>query len=247
MTAFGSGWAEMGRPIAGVLGGMGPAATADLYRKIIEVTPAERDQDHVHVVIWADPSVPDRSASLLGQGADPRPWLINGARALEAAGADFLAIPCNTAHAMIADIARAVSIPVLSMVEETVEVLRACVPRVRSAAVLATEGTLRARLYQPLLTRAGIDVVEPDPDRQRALTALIARVKAGRAGADASAELARLVDSMPGVDAFIAACTELPLLLPLPESATGRPRRVVDTSAALAEAVVRTALAMRTG
>ena len=86
-------------PLVGILGGMGPAATAYLYQRIIALTPARTDQEHLAVTIWADPSVPDRTEALLGVGADPTPTLVSGARKLREAGAELVAIACNTAHA----------------------------------------------------------------------------------------------------------------------------------------------------
>src|SRR5436305_14021021 len=101
----------MARPIAGILGGMGPAATADLYQKIIAATPATRDQEHIPVVIWADPTVPDRTPAVLDGGEDPTPWLLRGAERLVAMGAAFIAVPCNTAHAFFPRIAPQISLP----------------------------------------------------------------------------------------------------------------------------------------
>ncbi|HET7037665.1 MAG TPA: amino acid racemase, partial [Thermomicrobiaceae bacterium] len=105
--------------VIGILGGMGPLATADLYRKIIEVTPARTDQEHLHVIIDADPSIPERTTALLHGGEDPTPKLIAGARRLAAAGVDFIIVPCNTAHAFLPRVEAAVDVPFISMIEET--------------------------------------------------------------------------------------------------------------------------------
>ena len=88
-------------PIVGILGGMGPLATADFYTKLILATPATRDQEHLRVVMWADPTVPDRSVGILGDGPDATPWLVRGGQMLAAMGAAFIAMPCNTAHAYL--------------------------------------------------------------------------------------------------------------------------------------------------
>src|SRR4051794_22121593 len=98
---------------------MGPLATVDLYRKIIEETPATRDQDHLHVIIEGNPAVPDRSEALLHGGEDPTPLLLAGAMRLEGAGADFIVVPCNTAHAFLPRIAPELTIPLISMIDET--------------------------------------------------------------------------------------------------------------------------------
>jgi aspartate racemase len=228
---------------------MGPAATADLYAKIIAATPARRDQDHLHVVIWADPSVPDRSTAILGRGPDPTAALIAGARALERSGADLLAVACNTAHAMLPAVAGAIGVPVVDMIDETVEAIRSS-PAIRSVAVLGTAGMLRAQLYQPRLRRAQVQVVEPDADQQAVVSSVIARVKAGAVDPGAAAaELAAVVAALPPVDAVVAACTELPLVVPEGPwlVSTGRRVQVVDTAAVLARAVVRRAGEMSLG
>src|SRR5215475_13736513 len=107
------------RHMLGVLGGMGPMATVDFYRRLLPYTNVRTDQEHLPVIIWADPSVPDRSAALTGTGADPTAWLVKGARALQSVGATVLAMPCNTAHAFLPAIQAAVTVPLLNMVEET--------------------------------------------------------------------------------------------------------------------------------
>src|SRR5205823_10945930 len=120
----------MQHPIVGILGGMGPAATADLYAKIIAATPATRDQDHLHVVIWADPTVPDRSTALLHGGEDPTPWLLRGAQRLVEMGAALIAVPCNTAHAFLPRIAGEVPVPFLHMMAETATAIEVAHPAI---------------------------------------------------------------------------------------------------------------------
>ena len=236
----------MSYPVIGVLGGMGPAATANLYCKLIEATPADRDQDHLHVVIWADPSVPDRTAALLAGGTDPTPKLIEGARQLESVGVDIVAVPCNTAHAMLPAVAAAINTPIVDMIDATVRVIQCHEPALRKVAVLATEGTMRARLYVERLHRAGLEPIEPSPEVQDGLTALIRSVKAGRGGAELDEALADLVESVAhlGADVAVAGCTELSLLLPSGvREIRGIP--VVDSVSALADSVVRAALELR--
>ncbi|MDI3340522.1 MAG: amino acid racemase [Sphaerobacter sp.] len=227
------------RRTIGVLGGMGPLATADLYQKIIAATPAQRDQDHLHVIIDADPTVPDRTAALLHGGPDPTPWLVAGARRLAAAGADFIVIPCNTAHAFLGTIRDAVPIPILSMVDETAAALAALLPPGAPAGILATAGTVAVGLYQTALAAVGLDARVPSPEAQTHVDAAIAAVKAGdlsRASTDRALRAAQeLVDR--GARALVAACTELPLIL-RPEDV---PVPLVDPTAVLAQAAVRVA------
>ncbi|GLZ30943.1 aspartate racemase [Lentzea sp. NBRC 105346] len=221
----------------GILGGMGPAATADFYTKLVRSTPAVTDQDHVPVVIWADPTIPDRTAALLGQGPDPSPWLEQGAHALVLAGAELLAIPCNTAHAFLDTVRSAASpVHVLDMVAETAAEVARLQPGA-TVGVLATTGTLKAELYQHALAGRGLTPLVPDDTTQLGVMSAIRHVKAGGDLAEARQLTAPALQSLyrSGATAVVAACTEIPLLLQSSD--------VVDATAVLARAVVRRALA----
>lgn len=222
----------------GVLGGMGPAATVDFYGKLVEETPAGRDQDHLPVVIWADPRVPDRSESLLGTGEDPTPWLERGIEALVEAGCDVLAVPCNTAHAFVPRLARQAGVQLVSIVEATVDTVVA--EGAVTVGLLATTGTVRSRLYADSLQQYGIEVIEPlSADQERVMAAILA-VKRGRAGRTHRRALADVCRGLAdqGAELVIAACTELVLVLE-PDGAVP----VVDPARLLARRVVTVALA----
>jgi aspartate racemase len=225
-------------PIVGILGGMGPAATADLYAKIIAATPAERDQDHLHVVIWADPTVPDRSSALLHGGVDPTPWLRRGAEKLVAMGASFIAVPCNTAHAFLPRIAADIPVPFLHMMEETATAIEVAHPTIERVGLLATSGTVAAGLYQEWFARHHIEVAVPDEETQeRYVMRAIHCVKSGQTGRDVTelvGEAARYLVNH-GAEAVITGCTELPLIFKNGDAAVP----VIDPTAVLAEAVVR--------
>jgi hypothetical protein len=139
------------RAVIGILGGMGPLATADLYRKIIVATSAGSDQEHIPVVIWADPRVPDRTEALLNGGADPTEWLVRGGQALSTMGADFIVMPCNTAHAFLERVQPEVERPFISMIDAAVDVVVRTLPGVRAVGLLATSGTLASGVYQRAL------------------------------------------------------------------------------------------------
>ncbi|MGW0737335.1 aspartate/glutamate racemase family protein [Streptomyces sp. NPDC002851] len=227
----------------GILGGMGPLATVDFYRKVIEATPAGVDQDHLPVVVWADPTVPDRSAALTGRGPDPTPWLVRGAHRLEAMGARAIATPCNTAHAFLDEVRSSVRVPMLDMIAETVSEIRSCHPDVASVGLLATTGTVRAGLYQRALEAEGLRVVAPGELTQgEAVTGAIRRVKAGGPDAAAACLIERASEELAsrGAGLLVAGCTELPLLLG--ELSADLP--VVDPTAVLARATVRATLAL---
>ncbi|CAA9587085.1 MAG: Aspartate racemase [uncultured Thermomicrobiales bacterium] len=226
----------MGR-IVGILGGMGPLATADLYRKIVLATPARCDQEHLHIVIEADPSVPDRSAFLQGHGPDPFPALTRGAARLAAAGADFIAIPCNTAHAFLPQLRTRVATPFLDMIAETAARVSADYPRVRRVGILATAGTIGTGLYHAALRDRGLEPLHPDAAGQALVGAAIAAIKAGDTGAAVGGRLVEASRALiaDGAEVLLAACTELPLVL-TPAMLTVP---LLDPTQILAEAAVR--------
>lgn len=221
----------------GILGGMGPLATVDLYRKIIEATPARTDQEHIPVLIDADPRVPDRTAGILGNGEDPTPWLERGAERLVASGAAFIVVPCNTAHAFLDRVRPNCPVPIVSMIEETVRDVERTVEPGASAGILATPGTLAAGLYQPALERAGFTSLSPDEASQPDVMTTIERVKSGQIDehtADPALSAARgLIDR--GASVLLAACTELPVVLRQDQVSVP----LIDPTDVLARAAVR--------
>jgi len=197
----------------GVLGGLGPAATVLFMHRLVELTDAPRDQDHVDLLVWQHGSIPDRSAFLLGHGESPEPVLVADAVALERAGARFIAIPCNTAVVWVEQMRAAVSIEVLDTVAETVDAARRAVPGLQRLGVLATDGTLLAGTYAAAAAAAGIDLITPAPEVQREVMAIVYDgVKAGevvpRERFDA------VVDHLrdQGAEAVALGCTELSVL-----------------------------------
>ncbi|WP_197093398.1 aspartate/glutamate racemase family protein [Nonomuraea sp. SBT364] len=232
---------RQGRPprLVGVLGGMGPAATADFYGKLVEETPATGDQSHVPVVIWADPRVPDRSLNLLGLGEDPTPQLQHGIRALKRAGCEVLAVPCNTAHAFVPRLADEAGLELVSIVEVTADALASA--GVTAAGLLATSGTLHSGLYADALGERGIAAVEPSAGEQRQVSAAIAAVKSGAVTAGQRAALAEVARSLAGrgAERVVAACTEIVLAL----DSHRVPVPVLDPARLLARRVAAVSLA----
>ena len=149
----------MPRKVIGILGGMGPEATADLFLKIIKSTPAKKDQEHLRILIDNNPQIPDRTAAILHGGEDPTPALVETGKNLERAGADFLIIPCNTAHYFHGNIQDAVTIPVLHMMSATAGEMKA--RGIKRAGLLASDGTVQSGLYHKALAQSGIEVVIP--------------------------------------------------------------------------------------
>ena len=199
----------------GVMGGLGPAATAEFFAKILRETKATRDQEHLRLLIDSDPRIADRNAAIAGRGPSPGPALVQMARGLERAGADFLVLVCNAAHHWEQDIRAAVSIPFLSMVTHTVEACLALTPRPSRVGVLAVDACLSVNLYGRELSQRGVQSVNLDAERQARFMQLLYQIKSNDRSAVLRAEMRALALSLRehGAQAIIAGCTELPLVL----------------------------------
>ena len=222
----------------GVLGGMGPMATVDFLAKVIELTPASRDQDHLPLIVYSVPQVPDRSASIVEGRESPLPAMIEGLRTLVRAGVECIAIPCNTAHHWYDDLARESSVPVLHMVDAAGAAMQRLSVPDGPVGLLATAGTLAAGIYPARLVRHGYECVVPDDgDVETLVTPGIGLVKAGRV-AEAEELLRTAADNLLGRGArvVILACTEIPVALKDDDASEGC---YVDATRALAEACVR--------
>lgn len=221
-------------PVIGILGGMGPAATADFYAKLVRRTRAGRDQEHPRVVIWSDPTIPDRTEALLGGGEDPTPLMLRGIRHLEEAGATVIAVPCNTAHAFVPVLQAWTPVPILHMVERTVERLAA--RDVKAAGLLATSATCRIGLYQSFASEFGLEIITPDAGSQATVMEAIRLVKAGIIDGSVTDRLAEVSEVLlrHGAQAIIAGCTEIPLVLH--QDVLGIP--LIDPTSVLADAVL---------
>ncbi len=198
--------------VIGILGGMGPLATAELFRRIVEKTPAKRDQEHPRIIIYNDPKIPDRTAFILGKGEDPRPALVEGARKLESWGADFIIMPCNTAHFFAEDIRRAIKVPLVSMVDATAE--RIAGMGLKKVGLLATDGTIKGLVYHRSLLRMGIGIAVPDEeDQELVMKAIYDGVKAGNLELGRRLLLGVAERLQLRVDGIIAGCTEVSVAL----------------------------------
>lgn len=222
----------------GVLGGMGPAATVDFMSKVIRLTPVERDQDHVPLVVVSDGRVPDRVGPILaGRGCSPLPAMVGGIRALEAAGATCIVIPCHTAHAWLGELQASTRLPIIGIVDAVMAALERRAAPGTAIGMLATVATLRADLYQSRLEAAGHRCLIPDGGiMERLVLPAIARVKRDRAG-EAAPLLRQAVEQMreDGAAIVLLACTELPVAL---AAMADPPADVLDATEALARACI---------
>ena len=200
----------------GVLGGMGPMATADLFVKMIENTKAQTDQEHLSILIYNNPHIPSRIDAILHGAPSPEAELVRSAKLLERSGANFIVIPCNTAHFWFAAVQKAVTIPVLHIIDTVAEhLLQAQKYEAQEIMLFATEATIRTGLYQQRLSQKGLAFLTPQPEEQWLISQAIAEVKSGHINGSPCLERLREMMacySRSGVKAFIAGCTEIPLL-----------------------------------
>lgn len=208
----------MMRKTIGILGGMGPEATVHFFGLIIKHTAAGKDQDHIPVLIYNLPQIPERTAAILGRGPSPVPLLRKGVRTLARAGADFIVIPCITAHAFLPDIRRASPVPVLSLLDVTLADAQKRNPGLKRAGLLASTGTVRSGLFAKRFGKSGVEIIMPsEREQSRLMEAVFGRrgIKAGfTEGGPRKIVLdlaGRLVKR--GAEAIIAGCTEIPLVL----------------------------------
>lgn len=220
----------------GILGGMGPAATIEFFRRLVAATPATVDQAHLRILIDNNPHVPDRTEAIFGRGPDPGPALADMARGLAAAGADFLTMPCNTGHVFQVAIRDAVSVPFIDMIEETVRMIA-----VEKVGLLATTGAVRAELYRMACDKQDVELITPADEDQRLVMDMIRRVKAGRSGASVRERVAAIVGRLAdrGAEAVVAGCTEISLI-----PGDGMPIKWIDALDCLVEASIRMALSV---
>jgi aspartate racemase len=222
--------------VLGVVGGMGPRATADFFVKLIAATPAARDQDHIPVLIYSAPQIPNRTAAILHGGPSPLGELRRAVRTVAQAGASVVVLACNTAHYWFDDLQASVAIPILHIADAAIADLQPFVKRHGRVGLLATSGTIAAQIYQPRLSAIGLITVVPDLRAQEAVDAGIALVKAGSLGDAADAfdlGVRNLVEAKATV--IVLACTEIPLVLRRDRHTVA----FVDAAAALATSCVQ--------
>lgn len=224
----------MKQPILGILGGLGPMSSVFFYEMLTEHTRASCDQDHLNLLLSSRADTPDRTAFITGASdVSPEPAMVAEARRLVAAGAELLAIPCNTAHCFYDSICRAVPVPVVNIIEETV---RFCsFLGIKRVGVLATEGTARSGAYEAVCEKLGITCIPCAEKEQEVISAIIyQQIKQGKEP-DLEAFLA-VADAMTarGAEALILGCTELSLL----KKHHLRDARLIDSMEVLARSVL---------
>ena len=196
----------------GIIGGLGPMATAYFLQLVVEMTDACNDQEHIEVLLHSKPQTPDRTNFILGRAKeDPQPYLLEMGKSLTAQGADVLAIPCITAHYFQKELEKEVKCPIIHAIEETAEFLKN--EQISCVGIMATDGTIESGLFQTVLEQYGIKYVLPQQTMQNNVMHLIYKnVKAGK-----SIEMDRFKETASalfenGAEVILLGCTELSMI-----------------------------------
>ena len=202
----------------GILGGMGPEATLNCFSRIISSTPAKNDQEHLRVIIDSNPKVPDRTAAIIAEGESPVPVLVAGCRALQQAGADFIIIPCVSAHFFLDEIQQQIELPILSIFDVVAETLISDHPDIKTVGLMSTTGTISGGLFQKRLAADNIKTIVPAETQQAKVMAAIYDIKnsqPARSRAQITSDLMAIAEDLisKGARGIIAGCTEIPLAL----------------------------------
>jgi aspartate racemase len=225
-------------PLLGVLGGMGPLATVDFLGKLVEETPARRDAEHIPVIVWSVPQIPDRPMAILEAGESPLPAMLAGIRTLKGAGATCIVIPCNTAHYWYDELVREGGLPILHIADAACGQFAAHGIEIDTVGLIGTSGTLAAGFFQQRLDALGYRYIASSArDQEELVLPAIESVKrndVARAHALAVRAAQNLLDE--GAQVILLACTELPPAIEHAPSAVAA--ACIDPTRALARASV---------
>lgn len=201
--------------IVGVIGGMGPEATVDFMSRVLRHTDANNDQQHVRLLVEQNPHIPSRQAAMRGEGEDPGSALAEMATRLQHAGAEFIVMPCNLAHAWQSHIVGAISIPFISIVDESINIALQQTDEATPIGLLTTPGCFAAGLYQEALLESGRPLITQTADELDQTMQWVNRIKSGDHSSQVQQGLLGLAQQLVnrGAGVIIAACTEFPILL----------------------------------
>lgn len=235
----------------GLIGGLGPAATVDLYDKIVKATPAKNDQEHFKVVIEQNPQIDDRTACLLNGGPDPTIAMYNCAKRLQRDGCDYIIIPCNTAHAFLPRMLRHLNVPFIDMQQTMLDEIKAKFGDNARVGLMATSGTIATGIYSKKAEKMGMKMYTPDEDHQQSVMKAIYGPKGAKAGyttGECYDDLYRGAEYLVKTydcNVLILGCTELPLIFHETDDfeVAGKKVAIVDPTATLARKCVQIAQA----
>jgi aspartate racemase len=218
----------------GVIGGMGPYATLALFKALLDNTPASKDWDHPRILIDNNPKIPSRTRAFLYGEADPVPHIVRAAEGLRAAGADFMIMPCNSAHYFLPQVMAQTDVPFVDMIQETSRLVLAT--ECSCVGMLGGEVTVHGRVYEQWLESSGVNVLHVTDDEQKAVRAVIEEVKLNAVSDLTYSRMQNLVNKLEacGAEAVILGCTELPLAM---QGVTAHVK-IINSLDALAKAAV---------
>lgn len=218
----------------GIMGGMGPLATIDLYAKIVELTDAKKDQDNIPIIIDNYPQIPDRTAYILHSGEDPFPFMKEAALRLKNAGCEAVCISCNTAHYFAPRLEEECGINILHIAKIATKAISTNFPNAKKIAVIATTGTTKAKIYEDELIANGFECVQIP---ENLLSNIMDCIYKGAKANNLEAYISLFNETIERIeaDAYIAACTEIPLFLPYAD----KKDKFVDATLELAKAAVK--------
>ncbi len=229
-------------PRIGVLGGMGPLASAMFMVQLVEATPAAFDRDHFPHTLDSSPQIPDRPTAIAGRGPDPLVEIIEAIKRLEASGASLITMPCNTVHHWYDGIAASTSLPVLHIADAVAECIRSQLPAAKRVGVLGSTVTSKLLVYEKRLGDEWQWVFATDDELTQSVMPGIAAVKAGNLPLGREHFLQAVTNMIQRkVDVVVFACTEIPIVL----KAEDVPVPTIDSSLALALHTVKVAQSMR--
>ena len=196
----------------GILGGMGPLATSDLFNKIVTLTDAKNDNDHIHIILNNYPIIPDRTKYILGDGENPIKYMIEAALKLEVMGANVVIMPCNTAHYFYDEITEYLTIPFINMIEETAKEIKKVNPESKKVCLLSTQGTYKTKIYDNIFKNYDIEISRPGKAVESVITDIIYSIKKGDTALKNIDKnlLTSYLNSIEG-ESIILGCTELPV------------------------------------
>lgn len=207
----------MDNKVIGIIGGMGPEATADLYLKIIKATKASRDQDHFHVIIDSNPKTPDRTQAILYNGESPVNTIVKAGKNLELLGVNIGCISCITSHYFFDEIQKELSYPILNALEETKKYIVNLYPNTKKIGVMATSGTIKAGLFDKYLSDFNIIYLDEVDQKEKVMKAIYSEngIKSGNTGEYPYGLLKEASDKLIdlGAEIIISGCTEIALVL----------------------------------
>lgn len=205
-------WEEEGMKRLGVIGGLGPLASSRFYELILTMTDAARDQDHIEILLYNKPTIPDRTDFILGRSLEnPVTMLSEVGASLVRSGVDYIALPCITGHYFYDQLASNIHVPIIHMIKETVKHCK--MNGVSSVGIMATEGTIYSKLFQQEFERCGIATVVPSKAMQEYVSCLIYNnIKASRSPDMDKFSSVEKELKKKGAEVIILGCTELSLI-----------------------------------